>query len=324
MNSLFAKSTKRHRPRRVQIRVRDGRFEIVGLNAWHSHWRDPYHLILTIPWQGFTALVAGTYFGANVLFALLYLAGGDCIANAAPGSFWDRFFFSVQTFGSIGYGTMYPKTAYANWTVTIESLLSLVGIAMLTGLAFARFSNPTARVAFSDVATISPHESVPTLSFRMANQRSNQILEAQLKVFLLRDELTAEGQYIRRIHDLPLVRNQSPSFALSWLALHPIDPSSPLFGMTPATLVDTNSTVVVTLSGVDETVTQMMYARHSYAPQDILWNYRFINLVSRSTNGDRYLDYKHFHDVVPVEVAAESLAESIFQGEDRPTNITEN
>jgi hypothetical protein len=101
MNSLFAKSTKRHRPRRVQIRVRDGRFEIVGLNVWHSHWRDPYHLILTIPWQGFTALVVGTYFGANVLFALLYLAGGDCVANAAPGSFWDRFFFSVQTFGSI-------------------------------------------------------------------------------------------------------------------------------------------------------------------------------------------------------------------------------
>ena len=96
MNSLFAKFTKRHRPRRVQIRVRDGRFEIVGLNAWHSHWRDPYHLILTIPWHGFTALIVGTYFGANVLFALLYLAGGDCVANATPGSFWDRFFLACK------------------------------------------------------------------------------------------------------------------------------------------------------------------------------------------------------------------------------------
>jgi inward rectifier potassium channel len=116
---------------------------------------------------------------------------------------------------------MYPQTAYANWIVTIESMLSLIGIAMLTGLAFARFSNPTARVVFSNVATISPHESVPTLSFRTANKRRNQILEAQLKVYLLRDEVTAEGQYIRRIHDLRLVRNQSPSFVLSWLALHP-------------------------------------------------------------------------------------------------------
>jgi inward rectifier potassium channel len=306
MNSLFAKSNKRHRHRRVQIRVQDGRTEIVGMNAWYSYWRDPYHLILTIPWHGFTALIVGTYFGTNILFALLFLAGGDCVANATPGSFEDRFFFSVQTLGSIGYGAMYPKTAYANWIVTIESMSSLVGIAMLTGLAFARFSNPTARVVFSNVATISPHESVPTLSFRTANKRRNQILEAQLKVYLLRDELTAEGQYIRRIHDLRLVRNQSPSFVLSWLALHPIDPSSPLYGVTAADLLATNSTIVVTLSGVDETVTQMMYARHTYAPQDIFWNYRFVDMVSKADNGDRFLDYKHFNSVVPVEVADES------------------
>ena len=305
MNPLFAKFSQRRRPRRVQIRIENGRFEIVGMNLWYSHWRDPYHLILTIPWQGFAALIVGAYFSTNVIFALLYLAGGNCIANADPGSFWDRFFFSVQTFGSIGYGAMYPNTAYANAVVTIESMLSLIGIAMLTGLAFARFSNPTARVAFSNVATIAPHESVPTLSFRTANQRSNQILEAQIKVFLLRDEVTVEGQYIRRIHDLSLIRNQSPSFALSWLALHPISESSPLYGMTPESLVATNSTIIVTLSGVDETVTQMMYARHVYAPQDILWNYHFVNLVCKLPNGDRYLDYKHFHDVVPLHVGSE-------------------
>jgi inward rectifier potassium channel len=241
-----------------------------------------------------------------VIFALLYLAGRDCIANAAPGSFLDRFFFSVQTFGSIGYGAMFPKTVYANGIVTIESMLSLIGIAMLTGLAFARFSNPTARVAFSRVATIAPYESVPTLSFRTANKRSNQILEAQIKVYLLRDEVTTEGQYIRRIRDLALVRNQSPSFSLSWLALHPINESSPLYGVTPEALVETNSTIIVTLSGVDETVTQMMYARHTYAPQDILWNYRFVDLVYKAPDGDRYLDYKHFHDVVPLELAAET------------------
>jgi inward rectifier potassium channel len=200
---------------------------------------------------------------------------------------------------------MYPKTTYANWIVTIESMSSLIGIAMLTGLAFARFSNPTARVVFTNVATISPHESVPTLSFRTANKRRNQILEAQLKVYLLRDEVTTEGQYIRRIHDLRLVRDRSPSFVLSWLALHPIDTSSPLYGVTPADLLATNSTVVVTLSGVDETVTQIMYARHPYAPQDIFWNYRFVDLVSKANNGDRYLDYKHFNSIVPIEVAAD-------------------
>jgi inward rectifier potassium channel len=151
-----------------------------------------------------------------------------------------------------------------------------------------------------------PHESVPTLSCQTVNQRRNQILEAQLKVYLLWDELTAEGQYIWRIHDLRLVRSQSPSFVLSWLALHPIDTSSPLCGVTAADLRFTTSTIVVTLSGVDETVTQMMYARHTYAPQDIFWNYRFVDLVSKADSGDRFLDYKHFNSVVPVEVAAES------------------
>ena len=302
MPSLSAKlNTRRRRPRRIQIHIEDGRFEIVGMNAWYSHWRDPYHLILTIPWQGFSASIIGAYLGTNVIFALLYLAGGDCVANAAPGAFWDRFFFSVQTLGSIGYGAMFPKTVYANAVVTIESMSSLIGIAMLTGLAFARFSNPTARVAFSEVATIAPHDSVPTLSFRMANRRSNQILEAQVKVYLMRDEVTSEEQYIRRIYDLPLIRSQSPSFALSWLALHPINESSPLSGMTPDALVETNSTIVVTLSGVDETVTQMMYARHAYAPQDILWNHRFVDLVYKAPDGDRYMDYKHFHDVMPLQ-----------------------
>jgi inward rectifier potassium channel len=302
MPSLSTKlSTRRRRPRRIQIHIEDGRFEIVGMNAWYSHWRDPYHLILTIPWQGFSASIIGAYLGTNVIFALLYLAGGDCVANAAPGAFWDRFFFSVQTLGSIGYGAMFPTTVYANAIVTIESMSSLIGIAMLTGLAFARFSNPTARVAFSEVATIAPHDSVPTLSFRMANRRSNQILEAQVKVYLMRDEVTAEEQYIRRIYDLPLIRSQSPSFALSWLALHPINESSPLSGVTPEALVETNSTIVVTLSGVDETVTQMMYARHAYAPQDILWNHRFVDLVYKAPDGDRYMDYKHFHDVMPLQ-----------------------
>lgn len=297
-----AKSTSgNHRSRKVKIRIEDGRFQIVGMNAWWTYWRDPYHLLLTIPWQGFVALVAVSYASTNAVFALLYLAGENAIANATPGSFWDHFFFSVQTLASIGYGAMYPQTFYANVIVTIEAMVGLVGIALLTGLAFARFSRPTARVAFSQNAIIAPHEGIPTLSFRTANQRRNQILEAQLKVYLLRDEITAEGQYLRRIHDLQLVRSQTPGFTLTWMALHPIDESSPLYGVSPEALVASNATIVVTLNGIDETVTQVVHARHSYAPQDILWNYRFVDLVYKTPDGHRYIDYKHFHDAVPID-----------------------
>lgn len=294
--------TKRERPLpRVHIKIKDGRFQVMGAGAWHSYWRDPYHLLLTLPWIGFLAFIVSSYVVVNAVFALLYLAGGDCIMNAQPGSFLDRFFFSVQTIASIGYGAMYPKTLYANIVVTIESMIGLLGIAVLTGLAFARFSRPSARVVFSRVAVIAPNDGIPALLFRTANQRRNQILEAQLRVYYMRDEIREDGQFMRRIYDLRLVRDQSPSFMLSWLAVHPIDESSPLYGITAASMAETNATIVVSLSGVDETVAQVMYARHTYAASEILWNNQFVDIIRHTAEGNRYIDYNYFHEVLPLE-----------------------
>lgn len=286
---------------RIHIKVQNGQFEILGMGAWYSYWRDPYHLLLTIPWSGFIILICSFYIAINTLFALLYLVGGDCVANAEPGSFLDLFFFSVQTLASIGYGAMYPKTTYANIIVTIEAMIGLVGIAVMTGLAFARFSRPTARVIFSRVAVITSHEGVPTLMFRTANQRRNFILEAHMRVYLMRDEVTAEGTFIRRFHDLKLVRNQTPSFSLSWLLMHPIDEFSPLYGMTAELLLKTNTTIVISLSGIDETVSQVVHSRHIYAADEIIWNSRFVDIFHHTNDGHRYIDYQHFHDVLPLD-----------------------
>ncbi|MGH6969022.1 MAG: ion channel, partial [Stellaceae bacterium] len=145
---------------------------------------DIYHSLLTVPWRGFFALLAGAYGLFNVVFALLYLLQGGSVANAKPHSFADAFFFSVQTMATIGYGDMHPATLYANILVTIEVLLGLTGFALATGLIFARFSRPTARVIFSDVAVISRYDGVPTLMFRAANQRRNRILEASVNLML--------------------------------------------------------------------------------------------------------------------------------------------
>lgn len=287
---------------RIHIKLNNGQFEILGMGVWYSYWRDPYHLLLTIPWGGFIILICIFYVVINALFALAYLAGGDCIANAQPGSFLDVFFFSVQTLASIGYGAMYPKTTYANIIVTIEAMIGLVGIAVMTGLAFARFSRPTARVIFSRVAVITPHEGLPTFMFRTANQRRNFILEAHMRVYLMRDEVTAEGELIRRFHDLKLVRNQTPNFALSWVAMHHIDELSPLYGMTAESLSQTNTTIVISLSGIDETVSQVVHARHTYVADHIIWNSRFVDIFHHANDGHRYIDYKHFHDVLPVGI----------------------
>ncbi|AFZ32980.1 Ion transport 2 domain protein [Gloeocapsa sp. PCC 7428] len=291
---------KRRSSRVVRIVNKDGRLNIVGSGKWYSYWRDPYHLLLTVPWTGFLAIVTLGYITANTFFALAYLVGGNGIANARPGNFFDAFFFSIQTMASIGYGAMYPQTLYANILVTIESLLGLMGLAMGTGLAFARLSQPTARVIFSRVAVVDLYDGVPTLMFRTANKRRNQILEAELRVRLARDEVNAEGLSMRRVYDLPLVRSQNPSFALSWTAMHPIDESSPLYKATPEILAQQEASIIITLIGIDETVSQTIHARHVYIARDILWNMRFVDIMLRTLDGDRHLDYSRFHDVTPL------------------------
>lgn len=284
----------------VHIKVQNGRIEIDGVNRWYSYWRDPYHLLLTIPWLGFFLLIGLVYGLTNALFALLYLLGGDCLANAHPGSFLDAFFFSVQTLATIGYGAVYPQTTYANSIVTIEAMSGLVGIALLTGLAFARFSRSTARVIFSRFAVIVPHNGVPTLMFRAANQRRNQILEAQLQVYFMQDEISQEGQFLRRFYHLRLERSQTPSFTLTWTAFHTIDESSPFYGLTPESIQQTNGNLVVSLSGLDETIAQIVHARHQYSAQEILWNNRFIDIFYHTPDGHRYIDYRYFHEVEPL------------------------
>lgn len=272
----------------------------VRIGSSHSYWSDLYHWLLTLSWLGFLGLICFLYVTVNALFALAYLADGNGIQNARPGSFPDVFFFSVQTLATIGYGAMYPTTTYTNIVAAIEAMVGLLGIAMVTGLAFARFSIPTAKVLFSNVAVISPHNGVLTLMFRTANKRRNRILEAQIQITVVRNEITAEGQFMRRFHDLKLVRSQTPIFTLTWLVMHPIDRDSPLYGMTPEQLAEAEVELVVTLTGIDETVAQTIHARHSFLAQDILWKMRFVDILSRLPDGRRCVDYRRFHDVTPI------------------------
>jgi inward rectifier potassium channel len=291
------KTKLRHRHRTVRIENKDGRFVVHGTGQWYNHWRDPYHLLLTVPWIGFMGIVSAAYLSLNTLFALAYLAGGDCLNGAQSGSFWDAFFFSVQTLASIGYGAIHPKTFYANSIVTVEAIASLLLIAVVTGLAFARFSRPVAKVLFSQFIIITTHNRQPTLMFRVANERHNFILEATAQIYLILDEVTAEGDFIRRIHELKLLRQRTPSLLLTWTIMHPIDPDSPLYGLTTEDLAQRHANISVLVGGVDETVAYTITARHVYATAEILFNYRFEDIIHNAASGERLFDYSRFHQV---------------------------
>jgi inward rectifier potassium channel len=228
----------------------------------------------------------------------LYLAGGDCISGARPGEFSDAFFFSVQTLATIGYGAMSPRTGYAHLLVTVEAFAGTLFVAVVTGLVFSKFSRPTSRVMWSDKAIISVRDGVRSLMFRVANIRANQIVEAQVRVALARNEKTKEGESVRRFYDLKLVRERNVMFVLTWTVIHPITPDSPLFGMDQAQLTETMAQLVCSLIGIDETFSQTVHARHGYFASDIVWNQRFADIL-RDENGERLVDYAKFNDLLP-------------------------
>lgn len=296
-----APTVRKQKPKRSRIVTFGGQIEFVLQGLLYPWWKDLYHWLITMSWPIFLALVVAGYGVVNSLFAMLYVWGGDCIANAQVGAFWDAFFFSVQTMATIGYGAMYPKTPYANALVAIEALVGMVSVAMGTGLMFARFSRPTARVIFSRNVLVKQHNGQPVLMFRTANQRGNQILEARLWVTLVRDERSLEGEEMRRIHDLNLLRDRTPFFALSWTAIHPLDDHSPLRDMTPDWLIASNTLIQITLTGTDETLGQTVHARHNYTAEQVLWNYRFVDIFCRASDGRHYINYDRFHDVCPLE-----------------------
>lgn len=285
---------------KFKIDFRNGHFEIPRADAWHKYWREPYYLFLTVPWWGFLGLAILLYVLVNTLFAFGFLLGGNSIENATPGSFGDAFFFSVQTLTSIGYGAMYPINTYADILVTIEALVGIIGIALITSLAFTRFSQPTAKVIFSRVATISEHNGVPTLMIRAGNQRHNQIIEAQVRLFLMRDEVSLEGEYMRRFYLLNLIRDRTPRFTLSWTIMHPIDEESPLWQVTAESLAKTRSMIMVSLSGIDETVSHSLHAPYSYSANDILWSHRFADIIHQTSEGSQYIDYTYFHQAIHI------------------------
>lgn len=263
--------------------------------------QDFYHWLLVISWTKFLWLISSLFIFINVIFALAYLATGDGIANAKIGSFSDAFFFSVQTISTIGYGAMYPQTVSAQIIVTTEVLVGLLSLTTATGLVFARFAKPKARVLFSKIAVICPFNGVPTLMFRVANQRDNRIIEARIQVSILKSEISPEGHHLRRLYDLQLLRSQSPSFGLTWLVMHPIDENSPFYGETAESLAESDTQLLVILTGIDETFSQTIYARYTYHARDILSSRRFVDILHKAINGKYIIDYSRFHDVISLD-----------------------
>jgi len=259
-----------------------------------------YYGFLVLPWSAFLVSLAGLYLLLNLGYAVLFALRPGSIQSARPGSLLDAFFFSVETMSTVGFGEMYPATFYGHVVVTIDVVTGVLLVPLATGLVIAKFTLPAARVLFSRNAVVSRFDGVPTLMFRVANLRENEIIEARMKLTLLRNDETAEGHHYRRMLDLPLVRDASPFFALSWMVLHSIDEASPFHGMGPEDCHSDAIQLVAVLTGIEGTTSSTVYARHSYTSADILFDHAFEDVLEIKEDGTVKIDFGHFHDTRPV------------------------
>ena len=274
------------RESRKRLLNRNGTFNVQrrGLRLFQS--LSLYHTALSISWPRFLSAVIGTYVVINVVFACAYLLCGHGALNTPPtgmpeGRFLQAFFFSVETFGTIGYGNVYPVGVLPNFVMVVEALTGLLVLAMSTGLIFARFSRPTARIRFSRHAVIAPYRGITALMLRIVNERSNQIVEVDAQ--LLFSRRAVDDGTPRVFDELGLERRHVVFFPLAWTIVHPIDETSPLFGLTPADLVNVDAEFLVLLKGIDETFSQTVHARSSYTAAELVWDARFESMFNPLT-----------------------------------------
>jgi inward rectifier potassium channel len=289
---------------RRRLLNRDGSFNVAldGLDPWAS--LSLYHWVLTISWSRFLAFIAGSYLAINTLFAFAFLLCGPDALQSSAGSFdgqpfFRAFFFSVDSFGTIGYGNIIPVGVVPNTLVMIEALLNILGVALATGVIFARFSRPSPKVIYSRNAIVAPYRGKTALEFRIANARRNQLIDVQVQAILTKVE-RVDGTTLRRFYELNLERNRVVFFPLSWTIVHPIDSTSPLWELTQADLIAGDAELLVLLIATDEAVSQTVHSRSSYEADEIIWGAKFANMFLRTeSEGIIGMDLSRIHDTEP-------------------------
>jgi inward rectifier potassium channel len=278
--------------------VRFGGREIITEGLHLSFWADISHRCMTASWPAFIAGAATVFVAFNAAFALLYWVGNLPISNVPGGAYIDYLYFSIETLSTAGYGDMHPQTHYGHFIAAVELFTGIFSMSLMTGLIFARFSRPNARLLFADHPVISNHDGKPTLMVRFANERHNIIGNASARIWLLRNEVSLEGVSFRRFYELPLVRSEHPALALSWTLYHVVDENSPLYGLDADDLDAAGVSLVVVVSGYDVVAAQTVHGRRSYDHSDIRFGHRYADILDSSDDGRLKIDYGRFHETV--------------------------
>lgn len=285
--------------KRTPVSVRSGQIEFVKLNTERWHWRDAYQWLLGLSWPQFAIFVAAVYVSLNLLFAALYRIDPDCVSGMRSGSFFDAFFFSVQTVATVGYGNMSPANLYGNILTTVEIMSGIFLVAVMAGLIFVRFSRPSAHIVFSDSVVIAPLNGKPTLMLRIGNLHQRSMVEAEFRILFNRDEPLVEGGDFRYFYPLKLQFDRLPTFPAALTLRHVIDEESPLFDATPESLEQSRVVLIASVVGIDPVIPAAVQTQQDYTWRDIRFGKRFVEIYTDNGEGRLTVDYGRLHDTEP-------------------------
>ena len=272
----------------------DGSFNVRrtggGIGAIH-----PFHFLINVPWWKFWLMILLTYTVLNCFFACLYMiAGTEYLTGAPQAGFFPKFahafYFSVQTFTTVGYGTISPMNDATSLISSFEAMLGLMGFALATGVLYGRFSKPTAKIKFSTKAIVGPYKNMNGFMVRIVNRRQNQLIEVSAELFMVWYEASDELERRQRFQKLPLERDSISLFPLNWTIVHPINEESPLLGKDLETLEKLNAEFLILIKGFDDTFSQVVHARRSYKCKELNWGAKFKSVYHTNDRGITILE----------------------------------
>ena len=296
---------KKYARRTRRIINKNGSFNVIRKGAGFNV-RDAYLFLINISWFNFLLLLLLIYVLVNLAFTGLYYGIGiEHLKGIGVGSrihqFLNAFFFSVQTFTTVGYGVIAPQGLSANVISSVEAMSGWLFFALVSGLLFGRFSKPTTRILFSHSAIITPGKPFPELMFRIVNKRNNLLMELEAKVLLMVVNRIG-NEHQREYFGLKLTIPTLNFFTLPWTIVHEVNESSPLYGKTPSDLENTDAEILILVKGFDDTFSQEVHARYSYRFEEIVWDATFLPATDTDYKGEVILDMKQLHrfDLTPL------------------------
>ena len=284
---------------------KDGTFNVLRRGMkWYQE--NLYLNLIDMRWRHFFAIVLLFYLVENIVFATIYVQlGVENLVGANPrengmNDFMHAFFFSSQTVTTVGYGHISPRGLAVSSVAALEAMIGLMSFALITGLLYGRVSRPSARVIFSHSAIIAPYENGESIQFRIANQRSNNLMEPEVSVILMTVE-PVDGVLKRKFSELSLERRRISMFPLTWTVVHPITDSSPMHRLEKEDLERLQAELIILLKAFDDTFSQTVHARYSYRHEEVVWGAKFKPTFHINSDGDMVLDLDHLHDIEHVE-----------------------